>query len=130
MLLSNAQLLLSGSEVGVHCLFSGTGFYTPLQVQEQGLLFPGEQESGFEATEVGAGEGVCVCVCVLESHDQDPLCQLKLSAEPSDCHLWSLGIFLDAACHVARGAPKGSLSFKSNESTLEDIIPEPFLIFP
>ena len=64
MLLSNAQLLLSGSEVGVHCLFSGTGFYTPLQVQEQGLLFPGEQESGFEATEVGAGEGVCVCVCV------------------------------------------------------------------
>ena len=94
-------------------------------------MFPGEQESGFEATEVGAGEGcVCVCVCVLESHDQDPLCQLKLSTEPSDCHLWSLGIFLDAACHGAQGVPKGSLSFKSNESTLEAIIPEPFLIFP
>ena len=76
--------------------------------------------------ELGKG----VCVCVLESHDQDPLCQLKLSTEPSDCHLWSLGIFLDAACHGAQGVPKGSLSFKSNESTLEAIIPEPFLIFP
>ena len=30
------------------------------------------------------------------------------------------------------GVPKGSLSFKSNESILEDVIflPEPFLIFP
>lgn len=96
-------------------------------------MFPGKQESGFEATEVGIGEGcVCLSVSVLVSHDQDPLRQLKLSTQPSDCHLWSLGIFLDAVCHVAKGVPKGSLSFKSNESILEDIIflPEPFLIFP
>lgn len=80
--------------------------------------------------------GMCVSVSmwvyVLESHDQDPLCQLKFSTEPSDCHLWSLGIFLDGVCHVAGGVPKGSLSFKSNESILEDgiFLPEPFLIFP
>lgn len=44
----------------VHCLFSGTDFYTPLQVQEQDLLSPGKQASGFEAT-VGGGRGGGVC---------------------------------------------------------------------
>ena len=46
---------------------------------------------------------VSMWVYVLESHDQDPLCQLKLSTEPSDCHLWSLRIFLDGVCHVVGG---------------------------
>lgn len=102
MVLSSPQLLLSGSDrEGPLSFFRHWFLHTP---PSAGIGPPVPRRAGIRLW--GHSGGWQGRRCVLESRDQDALLQWKHSTEPSDCHLWSLGVFLDAVCHMVRGSLK------------------------